>query len=252
MDENSEEYKTFGSALQNLKLDRVPALASVIRQSGHESVYTHGLNPQHDTVSCQMDGDVICGSFNAIFPILFADGTKWVLKVPASGYKEKFDATAAEGLRSEVLTMRLIKRETQIPIPEIYAFDVSLDNVIGCPYILMERLPGKPLYTGWFEEGVSRVKLNRFRAKALQGLADAMVQLNKFKFQEGGGLVFDADGELAGIGSAKVVDEWTQLQKRVVSHDMAYCTIGPFKQPKASMLAMIERRDGECNDDDKF
>jgi len=38
--------------------------------------------------------------------------------------------------------MRLIRWETTIPVPEVFAFDSSLGSELGCTFILMEKVPG--------------------------------------------------------------------------------------------------------------
>jgi aminoglycoside phosphotransferase (APT) family kinase protein len=46
----------------------------------------------------------------------------------------------------EVTTLRYLRRETSISVPEVIAFDASADNEIGFEWILMERMPGVSLY----------------------------------------------------------------------------------------------------------
>lgn len=81
----------------------------------------------------------------------FKDGVRWILKVPTNGYPGAFDASSASALGCEALTMRLIKRETTMPIPELYHFDNTLDNTIGCPFILMEYIDGRLFHKVWFD-----------------------------------------------------------------------------------------------------
>jgi aminoglycoside phosphotransferase len=47
---------------------------------------------------------------------------------------------------SEVATMRYVAQNTKIKVPEVYDWDCSTQNIIKTPYILMERLPGQPLF----------------------------------------------------------------------------------------------------------
>ncbi len=51
--------------------------------------------------------------------------------------------------------MYLIRRETTIPVPEVYAFDTTLENELGCPFILMELKYGKLLQDVWFDQEIS-------------------------------------------------------------------------------------------------
>lgn len=49
--------------------------------------------------------------------------------------------------RSEIATVEWIRRETDIPLPTILAYDSTRDNEIGFEWMLMECLPGNPLYS---------------------------------------------------------------------------------------------------------
>ena len=89
-------------------------------------------------IRCELLSGTTCGSFNAIFKVLFADGTVWILKVPANGYLQCWDEPAKEVLISELFTMRLIRRETTIPILEVYTFNTTVENELGYPFILIE------------------------------------------------------------------------------------------------------------------
>ena len=46
--------------------------------------------------------------------------------------------------------MRLLRLETTIPVPEVYAFDATFGSELRCPSILMESINGIPLHKGWF------------------------------------------------------------------------------------------------------
>ncbi|KAN0073284.1 hypothetical protein V8E54_008504, partial [Elaphomyces granulatus] len=141
------------------------------------------------------------GSYHIVFPLEFTDGLRWALKIPATaGYRDKFDEFAARTLTSEALTLQLLKRETTIPVPEVYSFDASFNNPINCPFILMEFIVGIPLRDCWFDKGAPKAVVAERRARTLQDLAAAMVQMNKFTYTLGGSPTFDEDGNPIGIG----------------------------------------------------
>jgi len=50
---------------------------------------------------------------------------------------------------AEVTTMRFVRQNTSIPVPEIIAFDHTRDNDIGFEWIIMEMMPGMPLHRRW-------------------------------------------------------------------------------------------------------
>lgn len=50
---------------------------------------------------------------------------------------------------SEVATMNFVRQNTDIPVSQVLAFDDSSDNELGFEWILMERIPGRPLRSRW-------------------------------------------------------------------------------------------------------
>ncbi|CAF9943501.1 MAG: hypothetical protein ALECFALPRED_000516 [Alectoria fallacina] len=212
-----EDMNRFGRMLRTMNLDSIPDFASNVRQYGHRST---GNSPIQDTpepclISCKIINPPLCGSFHIVFPIEFADGVKWMLKISANG--DHFDSVAAAALASEAQTMQMLRRETSIPVPVVYAFDASSNNALSTPFILMEKLGGRPLTHLWFDSEKPKARLEHFRVKALQSLAKAMVQLNKFTLNTGGSLVFDSDGTPVGLGGAKVLDGVASFNKARVS-----------------------------------
>jgi hypothetical protein len=93
-----------------------------------------------DQVELTAAGQPLRGSYHVLV------GARWILKIPACGTPTQFDSSASAAVRSEALIMRLIRRETSIPILEVFAFDTSLDNELGCPYNLMSFVEVIPLY----------------------------------------------------------------------------------------------------------
>lgn len=195
----------FGGILRSLNLEAIPAFASKVRQSGYP---TTGIISKSsgipDLIPCKTIGSPLCGSFHIVFTLEFNDGVKWMLKIPANGHR--FDSVAAAALVSEARTMQLLKNETTIPVPAVYAFDATPSNDLNTPFILMERIDGKPLWQGWYDDEIPKARLEHFRIKALQSLAEAMAQLNKFTLNQGGALEFDATGKPVGLRGAKIVD----------------------------------------------
>lgn len=48
--------------------------------------------------------------------------------------------------------MRLILCEASVPLPDVLAFDATLDNELGCPCILVSFGQGGSLYDCWFDK----------------------------------------------------------------------------------------------------
>ena len=144
--------------------------------------------------------------------------------------------------------MRLIRRETTIPVPEVFAFDASLENELGCPFILMEMIHGRSLAEVWFDQEMSQTKREQIRIRSLQGIAEAMAQLNALTFSQGGSLTFDAEGNVAGVGSSNVVNlgkQYDDMRSEGYDNTMAFHQTGPFDDPKSCLLALLDARKGK-------
>ena len=237
----------FSAVLDQLKHENMASFISSIRFSNetldNEDSPSLTIAPSH---GCRVLPKPLYGSYNLAYRIVFEDGAQWILKVPVNGHHACFDRSAAEALTSEALTMKMIKQTTTIPIPTVHHFDASANNDIGCPYILMDFLRGKPVWQGWFDNEASSTTREQFRARSLQTIAAAMVQLSQFKLDRSGSLRFDSDGRPTDVAAARVPD-W--LAEQDIMHGLAniaegypYCEKGPMTDPASSFLFMLNRR----------
>jgi len=200
---DNDEFRERDSCLStgdNIRSENLPILASSVRKLQQFKDLHSPDGVELTTDDCSITYPLLYGAEHMIFPLEFTDGLRWALKIPAAGHRDKFNESAARALRSEALTMQLLKRETTIPVPEVYSFDASFDNPINCPFILMEFIAGIPLSDCWFDKGASKALVAERRARTLQDLAVAMVQMNKFTYTLGGSPTFDEDGHPIGIG----------------------------------------------------
>jgi aminoglycoside phosphotransferase (APT) family kinase protein len=85
--------------------------------------------------------DLRDGYFNAAYQIELADGRRLVLKVsPPPGVRVlRYEAGI---LRTEVETLRLVRAQTTVPVPEVYYYDDS-HGIIDSDYFLMSFVRGE-------------------------------------------------------------------------------------------------------------
>ena len=242
-----QDIRRFDAICAQLKYERIAPFVSSIRQHNEflkkKTSASASIPPLFD---CKVLPNPSCGSYNIAYHVVFEDGVEWILKIPVSGHHACFDGLAADSLTSEALTMRMIKKRTTIPIPTVHAFDTSAKNLIGCPFILMDFLKGKPVWQGWFDQEASSSKLEQFRARCLQTIAMAMVQLSPFTTYYGGSLRFSSDGSPVTVAGAKVPD-WLAEQEvmqgiKAMDETRPYCAKGPIADPASSFLFMLNRR----------
>jgi aminoglycoside phosphotransferase (APT) family kinase protein len=123
---------------------------------------------------------LLCGGQNCHVDIEFEDGTTWIARMRLEDPMLPPRAVQDYITLSEIATLQFLARTT-VPAPRVYAYQLeSPDNPIGTAYVLMEKMPGRPLV--WYEA------TDEQRAKVIEQLADVYVELEKHPFQEVGSL----------------------------------------------------------------
>jgi hypothetical protein len=84
------------------------------------------------------------GGFNRIFEIAMRDGTSVLARMPYPSTLPRRLAVA-----SEVATMDFA-RAHGLPTPQVLEYAID-ENPVGSEYILMEKLPGRPIGDAWFD-----------------------------------------------------------------------------------------------------
>ena len=157
------------SLLKRLRQINPSALASVasgLRNSIPSTIPL--LEPRIDlgAVWTQRDGQ------NCNLDVQFEDGVTWIARVRLIDASLPPTSTQTYIAKSELATLQFLHH---VPIPTPRAYYAALDdNPVRAPYILMEKLPGKPLV--W--EGTSAMK----RTRIMEQLADIFLTLEKYPF----------------------------------------------------------------------
>lgn len=183
--------------------------------------------------------EAIYGSFHVLFPVQFSGGKRWLLKIPSHGRKDTWNELSAQTLVAEATTMRSLKVKTTIPVPQVFDFSATIDNALGCPYILLDYLDGVPLYDVWFAnrlKGVDDKVVHQHRIKALQGIASAMSQLSAYPFTKAGSPLIDSSDKLADVSSLRFMDHHSMLDRwfdhQDPSNEPIFLPIEPFSDPR--------------------
>ncbi|XXG99976.1 hypothetical protein Hte_006317 [Hypoxylon texense] len=128
----------------------------------------------------------IIGGYNIVH-IIQLDDFKLVIRIPATGWGAGNDETAARAMESQVSTLRLIAQNTTVPVPEVYDFDTTDENVINAPYICMSFIPGKTCFQVWFDDP-KIMPQEQFRLNILKSLAQIMPQFSRLSFDKIGSI----------------------------------------------------------------
>ncbi|KAL9052778.1 MAG: hypothetical protein Q9162_005198 [Coniocarpon cinnabarinum] len=193
-----------------------------------------------------LDVEPMFGTFNILFPIVFNDGTKWLLRLPRTGTADDYDISHAAEVESEPEILKMLRQETGIPVPEVYASETGHDKV-GYPFVLMEYLEGDVLQNVWFSIEVTPSTLQERRLRILDELAAAMIQLQKWTFDEGGLVLVDTPGKLespAAQSYEDLVPVWEPVEPGTKKQSPANPSfeLGPFQNVEEYFTGHVSHR----------
>ncbi|KAJ5970171.1 Aminoglycoside phosphotransferase [Penicillium vulpinum] len=190
-DLDSLDIDPFEAVLERVKVKHIGKYVAAIRAktqpNGKKSI------PVSEVESPTRCGEHVC------YRVKFADGVSWLLKVPIIGTPDQFDEDDGEALRSEALTMIMLRRETTIPISEVFSYDNTCKNKLKVPFILLEFIDALPLVDVWHDRESPKEVVQARRTRCLQDIAAAYIQLGKYTFNEETFLRFDDQDCLIGV-----------------------------------------------------
>lgn len=180
------------------------------------------LTTQVELVSLQ------CGGQNCHLDVEFADGVTWIARIRLGDPLLPPAPVQEQVFLSEVATLQFLA-DTKVPAPRVYAYELeSPANAVGTSYILMERLPGKPLVWG----GATMEQ----RVRIMEQLADVYLELEKHPLPLTGSLV--PVSKLAREDEAAQVGTFVQMPCFQTPNQ----SIGPFQTLEAAYTAIIRQQ----------
>jgi hypothetical protein len=101
-------------------------------------------------MDCQLSRRPVFGAHDWIIFVQFEDKLEWVARIPLRSHDNRrqlpFDSELfKERYECMIATIDYVANHTHIPVPRIHHYDLSCNNVLLRPYILMDCLPGKPM-----------------------------------------------------------------------------------------------------------
>lgn len=114
-----------------------------------------------------------------VLELAFSDKVYWIVRVP----HQALDDGDRTSMLSEIATMKMVRRHTSIPIPQIFDFETSADQPFGYPYILMECLDGRTL-----PNGLATTIPQQHHGKVAEQLANVFAELQNLTFSRIGRL----------------------------------------------------------------
>lgn len=95
--EDELPFQAFTDVLAELDLARLAEMALQVRliSSASPSTATNRDNTGQE-LSCVVEDEPMCGSYNLVYSLVFSDGVKWVARIPGHGYAARFNEVDAE------------------------------------------------------------------------------------------------------------------------------------------------------------
>ncbi|KAK0120437.1 hypothetical protein ONS96_010651 [Cadophora gregata f. sp. sojae] len=152
--------------------------------------------------SCDESKRPESGALNWAIVLSFEDGVEWIFRSPRRCH-DISPETIPKLIKSEVATMKYVKMNSSIPVPEVFDYSCTGSNTIGVPFILMSKAPGYALSRfSWtsIPDGMvaSRKPLpclkRANKEKVMKQLGEIISPLLNLRFDEIGSLV-EEDGE---------------------------------------------------------
>jgi len=128
---------------------------------------------------------------DASFPLIFPDGSEWLMNIPLYNLTSK--ESISKKLHAEVSTMKWVRENTQIPVPTVHAFDLlgkAEWNATHRPCIVIDKMPGRRLEEDFWQQ-LSREQ----HLHILDQVAKIQAQLYVHPFPAIGSLYYEFDDQ---------------------------------------------------------
>jgi len=103
-------------------------------------------------IPCHLSRRPVFGDHDWIIFLGFKDGIEWVARIPLRHHQDfpqlQFETPEfRDKYECMISTMEYVGAHTTLPVARIHRYDLTCDNVLMRPYVLMDCLPGRPLAT---------------------------------------------------------------------------------------------------------
>ncbi|KAF8532028.1 kinase-like domain-containing protein [Gautieria morchelliformis] len=235
--------------------------------NGLVTCVTAGLS-KPDQASCTSISLLGRGSYNTVYKLAFSDSSSYAVSVPHDD-EEDFVPAAKQ---SEIATMSFVRNSglySEIPVPQVYSWDLTFTNLAGAPYVVMEYIDGIRLdqVKDGFLWGLDTMSPTE-QLSVVKGMAKLQASLSKpVPFDQIGSLTQNNDGSFAvgelGTGGALLggpyktvshlwrtllehqvlhaLEEWHSLETEQLSQSMSepHATPQQFSQVLQLLSALI-------------
>ena len=129
IDEESELHTRATAFVAAIKWEQLKTLASGIRG-----------------MACELSDKYSLGHYNLVKRLEFLDGVSWIVRLRLPQLPSVFGTReamkSADCMSIEIATMNYIRLNSDIPVPEVFGYNLNADNTVGAPYIFMSYIHG--------------------------------------------------------------------------------------------------------------
>ena len=171
-------------------------------------------------VPCVISPQFTNGTQHLVIELSFNDGVVWVSRIKLL---TQLSPLQKMSMQSEVETMNIVRSQTNIPVPQVYAWDTGTSNVFRAPFIIMQAVNGWDL--------CNNPEFQNVKYKVLDQMAAIMIELSSVRF------------DLIGM-----ITTSNKIEPLVIDSEAA----GPFACAKNYYNYFINKRQqatGHCIDD---
>lgn len=179
----SMEEGPFSAIMASINPLRLQELALTTRRKLYND-----LPPE---TSCIVSTPPRMGSFNVVYELIFSDGIKWAIRLPAAG--NVFSPSRLRSFSLDIVTQRFLSSKTSIPVPRIHYWSLDSHNILSFPFAIMDFMPGTNLSKVWNDKNwISDLK----RRRIFEQIAGWMTELAALEFDQIGRLDWDTTSEV--------------------------------------------------------
>ncbi|KAK5998752.1 hypothetical protein PT974_01134 [Cladobotryum mycophilum] len=134
---------------------------------------------------CQISAKFSVGVFNLVRKITFDDGVQWIARLRMPPIPDNH-------------------QHTSIPIPRVYGYQLEDENLIGCPFSIIEYIHGNTAYELFQTYRVDHDSIpEEFEEKFWRQMAQLMVQLASIRLPKMGSITHGDDAPNSFTSSAR-------------------------------------------------
>jgi hypothetical protein len=114
---------------------------SFLQSVNWKALLTYAANARNG-MECTLLSHIGLGHNHMVRIIRFMNETQWVARLRLPSLKDETSLDIAKSMECEVSTIALIRQNTTVPVPEVYAFESDSSCSVEAPFMLMECLDG--------------------------------------------------------------------------------------------------------------